>query len=166
MFNNPAFNLELILPNHQLPRLIALAAAQAGHTNMLCCGLQFIRYGGKWSFKLIMSDRTKVSCPLKMTGFSFLKIAHHFKCKFFRQMLPHQLSGLSTALYPPRGDRLCLLFQNCRSSRSEPHIHLYISQTTAYLWSLYSAMFSLNLGEKAPGGTRERETENLSLAFH
>lgn len=133
MLNNPAFNLELILPKHQLPRLMALVVAQAGHTALLCCGLQFICYGGKYSFKLIMNARTKISCPLKVTGFSLLKIAHHFKCKFFGQMLPHQLSGLSTALYPPRGHRLHLLFQNCRSSRSESHIHLYIPQTTAYL---------------------------------
>lgn len=132
MFNNPSFNLELVLPKHQLPRLMVLVVAQAGHTARLCCGLQFICCGGKWSFKLIMSARTKVSCPLKMTGFSFLKIVHRFKRKFFGQMQPHHLSGLSTALYPPRGDRHRLLFQNCRSSRSESHIHLYIPQTTAY----------------------------------
>lgn len=83
MFNNPVFNLELILPKHQLPRLTALVVAQAGHTALLFCDLRFICYGGKWSFKLIMSVRTKVSCPLKMTGFSFLKIVHHFKCNFF-----------------------------------------------------------------------------------
>ena len=125
--------LELVLPKQQLQRLMALVMVQAGHTALLCCGLHFICQGGKWSFKLIMHAGTKVSFPLKMTGFSSLKTVHHFKCKFFGQMLPHQLSGLSTALYPPRGDRLLLLFQNCRSSRSESHIHLYIFQTTGYL---------------------------------
>lgn len=32
MFNNPVFNLELILSKHQLRRLTALAVAQAGDT--------------------------------------------------------------------------------------------------------------------------------------
>lgn len=46
MLKNPSFNLELILPKHQ---------HRWGQT--ACTALQFICYRGKWSFKLITSER-------------------------------------------------------------------------------------------------------------
>lgn len=62
---------------------MALVTAQVGHTAWLRSGLRFICLGCKQSLKLITSAGTKISCPLKVTGFSSLKTVHHFKCKFF-----------------------------------------------------------------------------------
>lgn len=82
MFNNRAFN-----PGAGPTRATTAEAdgvgSSRGRTHCPALPGFAICEGGKWSFKLITSARTKVSCPLKVTGFSSLKTGHHFKRKFF-----------------------------------------------------------------------------------
>lgn len=88
---------------------------------------------------------------------------------FFGQMLPHQPSGLSAALYPPRGDRLPLLFQNCRSSRSESHIHfIHIPNYWLFVISLQRHVFPQLGGKRSWMGKTKRDSKfafGLSLSY-